>query len=82
MQAALKVIRYLKNSPGMGLFYAADNILKISGFSVIGRLAKNPESLSQGFVYFLDLLSYPGNPKSNVLHLDLHLNQSIELLPR
>ncbi|XP_016163529.1 uncharacterized protein LOC107606076 [Arachis ipaensis] len=33
MQAAQKVLRYLKGCPSVGLFFAADNDLKITGFS-------------------------------------------------
>ncbi|CAH9118288.1 unnamed protein product [Cuscuta europaea] len=33
MQAALRVVRYLKNAPGLGLFYPSENSLQIQAFS-------------------------------------------------
>ena len=33
LQAALRILRYLKGAPGLGLFYSVNNDLKIQAFS-------------------------------------------------
>ncbi|XP_019150241.1 PREDICTED: uncharacterized protein LOC109147059 [Ipomoea nil] len=83
LQVVHRVLRYIKGSPGQGLFFPADSNLKLSGFNLliqIGQLVLTQEDLSLVFVCFWEMPWYPGSPSNKALYLDHPLKLSIEPL--
>lgn len=55
-EAACHLLKYLKGSPGQGLFFSKDSTLQLKAFCDSGRHAKALVDQLQDSVYFLDLL--------------------------
>ncbi|XP_006593176.1 uncharacterized mitochondrial protein AtMg00810-like [Glycine max] len=64
---ALRILRYLKGSPGLGLFYSIDNDLKIQAFSV-SDWATCPVSRKLGYCIFLgkSLISWKAKKQTTI----------------
>ena len=72
LQVALRILRYLKGSPGLGLFYSIDNDLKIQAFSV-SDWATCPVSRKLGYCIFLgkSLISLKAKKQTNLRSCNL-----------
>ena len=78
LQAAYKVLKYLKKTPGQGLFLMASSELKLKAYCDVDWAAypDTRRSVSR-FCVFLVIPSYPGNAKSNKWCPDHQQNLSI-----
>lgn len=72
MDAALRVLRYLKGSPGKGILLSSTSDLRIHGISMlIGVLVLLLVDLN--IVLFLETVLYLGKQRNRMLFLDLQL---------
>jgi hypothetical protein len=80
VDAAHRVLRYLKNNPGQGLFYSSTSDLRLKAFYDLDWVAcpDTCRSLIGFFVFLGDSLSF-GNPRNNKQYLDPQLKLSTVL---
>ena len=78
VEAALKVLQYLKNEPGKDVSFSARSELHVKGLLIqIGHHVKIQEGLSLGTVFSLEILCFHGSLRNNLLFLDLLPKQNI-----
>jgi hypothetical protein len=79
LNVALRVLKYLKGSPGRGIFFPRASGLHIQGYTDAdwARCKYTRRSIS-GYCFFLGQSLFFGEQRSNLLYPDLLLNLSIE----
>lgn len=76
--AAIRILRYLKGSPGKGLVYSDQGHSKIAVFTVpIGQVVLLVEGPLLDIVSSLVVTLYPGRVRNNQLYLDPVRSQNI-----
>jgi len=80
MDAARRVICYIKGTAGQGLFLPKNSKLELVGCcdSDWGACPITQQSLT-GYFISLEILIFHGKPKSKILSLDHQLKQNIDL---
>lgn len=78
LRATHKLLRYLKDTAGQGLFYPSIGKLELKGFADSEWEAVwSLEDQLMDTVCFLVILWYPGRPRSKARCLDRHLKRNI-----
>jgi len=77
-QAAMRVLRYLNNAPGTGIFFYSQTSIQLKVYSD-SDWATCPETRKYiiGFFVYLGNLSSIGNLKNNKPYKEVHLKPSI-----
>lgn len=79
LQAAYKILQYIKGTPGHGLFFPVDNTLSLKAFPDSDWTSCPDSKRSTSvIVFFLRILWFHGRPRNRQLFLNLLLRLSID----